>query len=339
MNGPLTAARFARVLVPCALVATVLVAASATVGATDVDVLGVLLGGGSAAETSIVHDIRLPRAVLAALCGGILAVAGVALQALLRNPLAEPYLLGISGGGAFGAVLTIVLAPAALGWLPARAVGAFLGALAALAVVYRVATWRGSLRPVTLLLAGVVVNAFFLAALAAVQFAATPEQAQSILRWVMGGLVTPSGAELWLVGATAVPALLLVLREARSLDALSRGEETARALGVDVVHTRRRVFVVAALATACCVAVAGPIGFVGLVVPHATRLFAGTGHRLVVPVAFCVGAAFLALADALARVVLAPQELPVGIVTAVAGAPLFVVLLLRASRRGGVAVV
>jgi len=280
-------------------------------------------------ERLIFHDIRVPRVLLGALVGGALAICGVAFQALLRNPLAEPYLLGISGGGSFGAVLAIVVAGGAVSPLFGRVPAALCGCALALVVVYAVASRRGVLHPATLILAGVVTNAFFLAALACVQYAASPEESQAILRWVMGGL---SGAERWAAPLLAVVAplgLVHLVFEARRLDLLSFGEETARTLGVDVDACRLRVFVATSLVTACCVAVAGPIGFVGLIVPHAARLVVGGDHRVLLPAAFFAGAAFLPAADALARTLFAPSELPVGIVTAVTGAPAFVALLVR----------
>ena len=326
---PVTRARFARVLAGGALVVLLGIALAAAFGAEHVDVIGVLTGGGSAVERTILLDIRLPRVLLAALVGGALAIAGVAFQALLRNPLAEPYLLGISGGGSFGAVLAIVVLGGAAAPLAGRAPAALVGCLLALGLVYAVASRRGALHPATLLLAGVVTNAFFLAALSCVQYAASPEESQAILRWVMGGLSGQGGDETLLLAATAPVALIALLFDARRLDLLAFGEETARSLGVDVGACRRRVFLGMSVITAVCVSVSGPIGFVGLIVPHAARMVVGSGHRVLVPAAFCAGAAFLPLADALARVVVAPGELPVGVVTAVVGAPSFVALLVR----------
>lgn len=333
-GGPVTSARFARVLMVSAALCVVSVGVASSVGAEHVDLAAVITGGGDPIERAIMFDLRLPRVLAAALVGAVLAVAGVAFQALLRNPLAEPYLLGISGGGAFGAVLAIVAVGTTASTLPGRVPAALGGCLVALGVVYLIASRGGALHPATLLLAGVVVNAFFLAALASVQYAASPEEAQAILRWVMGGFTTPRNAELVVLAVAALAVSAMVLYDARRLDLLAFGEETARGLGVDVEATRRRLFVVVSVATACSVAVAGPIGFVGLIVPHAVRLVVGSGHRVVVPAACLVGAAFLALADAGSRVVLAPAELPVGIVTAAVGAPAFIFLLIRSRSRG-----
>jgi iron complex transport system permease protein len=326
---PVTRARFARVLAGGALVVLAGLVLASALGAESVDVFGVLFGGASDVERTIFLEIRLPRVLLAALVGGALAMAGVAFQALLRNPLAEPYLLGISGGGSFGAVLAIVVMGTSAAPLVGRAPAALVGCLLALGLVYVVASRRGALHPATLILAGVVTNAFFLAALACVQYAASPEESQAILRWVMGGLSGQGADETLLLAVTVPPALAALLFDARRLDLLAFGEETARSLGVDVRACRRRVFLGMSILTAICVSVSGPIGFVGLIVPHAARMVVGADHRVLIPAAFCAGAAFLPAADALARLVVAPGELPVGIVTAVVGAPAFVALMVR----------
>jgi len=326
---PVTRGRFVRVVLGGIVVMAVGIVAGLLVGAESVDVAAVLSGGGSDVQRTIFYELRLPRVVLAALIGGALAVSGAAFQALLRNPLAEPYLLGISGGGSFGAVLAIVALGTAATPLAGRVPAALLGCLAALAVVYFVASRRGALHPATLLLAGVVTNAFFLAALASVQYVATPEESQAILRWVMGGLSGSGGPETTLLAVIAPLGALYLFAEARRLDLLAFGEETARSLGVDVAACRKRVFLATSILTAVCVAVSGPIGFVGLIVPHAARMIVGAGHRVLIPAAFFAGAAFLPAADGLARLIVAPGELPVGIVTAVVGAPAFVALLVR----------
>lgn len=329
---PFTAARFARV-VAGALGVALLGCLGALALGEPVDLLAVLTGGGTAAERAILLDLRVPRVLAAAAVGGGLAVAGGAFQGLLRNPLAEPYLLGISGGGSFGAVLTIVLLGSGAA-SAARGGGALVGCLLALSIVYWLASRRALIQPATLLLAGVVTNAFFLAGLSAVQFAATPTEAQVILRWVMGGLTSPRGGELLALGGVTLGATAVLTAHGAHLNLLAFGEETARSLGVDVGRVRFRVFVVTSLAVAASVAVAGPIGFVGLFVPHAVRLVAGSDHRVLLPAAFLVGAGFLPLADGVARIVLAPRELPVGVVTALVGAPLFGWLLAR-HRPGG----
>lgn len=334
-SAPVTRARFLGTTAFGLAVAAAAVAAGLLLGAERVDVGAVLGGGGTPVERDIFLRLRLPRVLTGALVGGALALGGTTFQLLLRNPLADPYLLGISGGGAFGAVLSIVAVGAgSLPFLAARSVAALAGCLVALALVWFLASRSGPLRPATLLLAGVVVNAFFLAGLACVQYAAAPTEAQAILRWVMGGLETGGPGEVVVLAAVVPLALLLLLRDASPLHALAFGEETARHLGVEVERVRRRALLVSAALTAACVAVAGPIGFVGLVVPHGARLLVGADPRLLLPAAFLAGTAFLPLADAAARTLLAPRELPVGIVTAVVGAPAFAALLVRRTRTG-----
>jgi iron complex transport system permease protein len=328
-SAPVTRARFAGVLGAGACAAFVALAASLFLGAERVDVLAVLAGGGSPVDREIFLHVRLPRVLVGMLVGGALGTSGVALQTLLRNPLAEPYLLGISGGGSLGAVLAIVLLGAGTMTLPLRIVAALAGCLLALSLVYAIATKQGALRPASLLLAGVVVNSFFLAGLVAVQFGATPHQAQTILRWMLGGLDAGGRNEVIALAVVVPLGAVALLRRAPALHALLFGEETAAHLGVDVARTRRSTFLAASLVTAASVAVAGPIGFVGLVVPHAARLFVGSDPRVLLPAAAFAGAAFLPLADAVARMALAPRELPVGVVTALVGAPAFIVLVVR----------
>ena len=327
---PATKARVVRVTAIAAAAFVVAFVAALAIGAEHVDVAAIVRGDASSVQREIFFELRLPRVAAAAFVGGALATAGVVFQALLRNPLAEPYLLGLAGGGSFGAVLSIVaLGSHAVSGVWGRAAAAFGGCLLAIALVYAVASRGGGLRPSTLLLAGVVANAFFLAGLAALQFAASPTEAQTILRWVMGGLSAPRDGELLML-ALAVPAgCVVVFALAPQLNLLAFDEETARHLGVDVARLRRTLFLATSLLTAACVCVSGPIGFVGLFVPHAVRMVAGADHRVLAPASFLAGAAFLVLADALARTAFAPQELPVGIVTAVVGAPAFVALLAR----------
>jgi iron complex transport system permease protein len=327
---PATRARFVRAVGVSLVVLVAAFVAALAFGAERVDLAAIVRGDADAVQRTIFFDLRLPRVAAAAFVGGALAVAGVVFQGLLRNPLAEPYLLGLSGGGSLGAVLSIVaFGSHAVSGAWGRTAAAFGGCLLAIALVYAVASRGGGLRPSTLLLAGVVANGFFLAGLAAVQFAASPTEAQALLRWVMGGLSAPREGEL-LALAVVVPAgLLLVGALATQLNLLVFDEETARHLGVEVTRLRRTLFFATSLLVAACVAVSGPIGFVGLCVPHAVRFVVGADHRLLTPASCFVGAAFLVLADALARTLFAPQELPVGVVTAIVGAPAFVLLLAR----------
>lgn len=293
------------------------------------EVLDVLSGGGLEAHRDIVLGIRMPRLLLAALLGGGLAVAGATFQALLRNPLAEPYILGISGGAAVGAVVVLALGLTSLGsWsLP---LAAFAGALVAIVLVFRVAISTGRALDVrVLLLAGVVVGAFFGAVISLILSVSDAQTIRSAVLWVMGTLYGARWRDVVVAAAYTLPMVVLLVGMARSLNALSVGEETALYLGTDVERTKRIAFAAASLITAAGVAAAGVIGFVGLVVPHALRLVLGSDHRTLLPMSFVVGAAFLALADTASQAVLSPLEIPIGVVTALVGVPIFLVLLRR----------
>jgi iron complex transport system permease protein len=293
------------------------------------EVLGALAGSGLEAHRDIVLGIRFPRLALAALLGGGLAVAGATFQALLRNPLAEPYILGISGGAAVGAVAVLAMGLTALGsWtLP---LAAFAGALVAIVLVFRVAISTGRALDVrVLLLAGVVVGAFFGAIISLILSISDARTIRSAVLWVMGTLYGARWRDVLVAGAYTLPMVLLLVGMARPLNALSVGEETALYLGTDVERTKRIAFGAASLITAAGVAAAGVIGFVGLVVPHALRLVIGSDHRTLLPMSFVVGAAFLALADTASQAVLSPLEIPIGVVTALVGVPIFLVLLRR----------
>ena len=282
---------------------------------------------GDLTSSEIVRSLRVPRALLALLVGGSLGVAGASLQALVRNPLADPFLLGLSGGAGLGAVLAIALHVAGPWALP---LAAFVGALGAMALVYRLGLVGGAqLDPRVLLLAGVAVGAFTGAITTAIVSLAEAADLRNAFLWLWGGL---SGAS-WdtvLVMVVYIPVPLVVLyAAARPLDLLALGEEPATHLGADVEPLKRRVYLAASMLTAAAVAVSGVIGFVGLIVPHITRLVWGHHHRTLLPAAFLGGGALLLFADTVARVSVAPRELPVGIVTALVGVPLFAVLLRR----------
>ena len=267
----------------------------------------------AAPNAAIVRDLRLPRVLLGFLIGGTLTVSGASLQALLRNPLADPYLLGLSGGAGLGAVLAIALG-GPLAWaVPASA---FVGALAAVALVYAL----------------VVTSGFATAIMSALMVLSDAVELRNAFLWLLGGLGRASWETLGLfVLWTPIPLVVLFV-SARSLDLLALGEETAGYLGAEVEQVKRRVVVSTALLTAAAVAVSGMIGFVGLVVPHAVRRIVGPLHGRLLPVAFIVGGALLVGADAIARVVVRPVELPVGVVTALIGVPVFAILLRREVR-------
>jgi iron complex transport system permease protein len=278
-------------------------------------------------SSAIFWDLRLPRALLALLVGGSLGVAGASLQSLVRNPLADPFLLGLSGGAGLGAVVAIALH---LGGPWALPLAAFAGALAALGLVFRLGLIAGSvLDPRILLLGGVAVGAFCGAVMTAIVSLAEANALRNAYLWLWGGLSGASWDTVTLVAVYVPVPLVVLLAAARPLDLLTLGEEPARHLGADVAASRRRVYLAASLLTAAAVAVAGVIGFVGLIVPHLGRALFGGRHRTLLPASFLTGGILLILADTLARTAVAPRELPVGIVTALVGVPLFVLLLRR----------
>jgi iron complex transport system permease protein len=309
-----------------ALLASIALGAARLAPAT---VLRALLGRAGPAQEAIVLQLRLPRAMVAALVGGALATSGAVFQALLRNPLADPYILGVSGGAAVGAVAAFALGASALGaWtVPAAA---FVGAIAAVAIVFRIAAGVGrALDTRVLLLAGVVAGAFFNAVILLLLTLTGAGAFRSALFWLMGSLSAASWGQALVLAAYLLPAVALLFLLARPLDLLALGEEPALYLGVPVERVKLAAYVVASLVVAASVATCGAIGFVGLVVPHALRLLWGSGHRLLLPASFLAGGAFLLLADTAARTVAGAQELPVGVVTALVGVPVFAVLLTR----------
>lgn len=332
----LTSRRFGLVIGFLAVLLIVVVVACVAVGPVRIDVIRALSAPNDGGiDATILFRTRLPRVLLAIAVGAGLAMSGTVLQALLRNPLAEPHILGVSGGAAFGGVMTLFLAGRVA--LPAyllTPIGSFAGALIAMLVVYRLGTVHGRLQPYTFLLAGVVCNAFTGALIMTVNAMANLFQTHGILFWLMGSLTTTSyplvAASFVYIGFGGA----LLLRDTRALNALSLGEDSAMQLGVDVAAVRRLGFVVSSLLVGAAVAVSGMIGFVGLIVPHVTRLLFGPDHRLLLPASALAGGIFLALADTLARSISSTSEVPVGVVTAICGGPFFVYLLRRQSGRG-----
>ena len=278
-------------------------------------------------SAAIVRDLRLPRILLAFLVGGSLSVVGASLQALLRNPLADPYLLGLSGGAGLGAVVAIAINPA---WPWAVPAAAFAGAAGAIALVYRLSVVSGRrLDPRVLLLAGVVVGSFAGAIMTTVASLSEAAELKRAFLWLLGGFGAASWSALAVFAAYATLPLLVLLLSGRALDLLALGEESAKHLGADVERNKRIVYIATSLLTAASVAVCGMVGFVGLVVPHAVRRIWTPMHRELLPIVFFLGGAFLVLADGLARTIVRPLELPVGAVTAIVGVPLFAILLRR----------
>ncbi|HSM36984.1 MAG TPA: iron ABC transporter permease [Longimicrobiales bacterium] len=293
------------------------------------EVLDALRGGADQATRVIVWDLRLPRILLAALVGGALALSGAVFQALLRNPLADPYVLGVSGGAAVGAVLALALgadhtASAAVPF------AALAGALGATALVFRIASAPG--RPLdtrVLLLAGVIAGAFFNAIILLLLTFASAETFRSAIFWMMGSLAGAGWRAPAILAAVVLPVSVALLLLARSLNLLAIGEETALFLGTRVERVKVAAYFLASVLVAGSVAAAGVIGFIGLVVPHALRLAWGGDHRLLLPACLLAGGAFLIAADTLARGVTGAMELPVGVVTALVGVPVFALLLRR----------
>ncbi|MFN7942544.1 MAG: iron ABC transporter permease [Thermoanaerobaculia bacterium] len=328
--GPWTWARAALVVSGALLALALLLALAASYGASGVG-LGALRDGrawSDPAVRAILFSVRLPRVALAAVLGGALAVAGLAFQALLRNPLADPYVIGVSGGASLGGVLALLA-----GWgrfgsvvLP---LAALAGALGALTLIQWIASAGGRLAVGTLLLTGAVFNAFAAALIFFLESVASLEELHAMVFYLMGRIPALAWREIGALAGVTLAASAVLLASARDFNALGLGEEGAAALGVDVERLKRRAFFAASLLTAVAVAFAGLIGFVGLVVPHLLRLLFGADHRLLVPLALLCGGGFLVLADLLARTLLAPNELPVGVVTALVGGPFFLVLLRR----------
>lgn len=320
------------------LTAVLVVAVVAAVRIGDVplstgEVVRAVAGTGDAAHRIIVVDFRLPRSLLAVLIGGGLAIAGATYQALLRNPLAEPYILGISGGSAVGAVLVLAVGLTVVGsWvLPLAAFG---GALLAIALVFGVASAADRRLDVrVLLLAGVVVGAFFTAVMAFVLSISEADAVKAIVIWTMGSLASATWGDVGIVAAYTLPTTVALVALARPLNLLAVGEETAAYLGTDVEAIKRSAYAVASLLTAAGVAFAGVIGFVGLIVPHAVRLVVGADYRVLLPLSFLAGGAFLAFADLVAKTALSPAEIPIGVITALVGVPFFLVLLRWSLRR------
>lgn len=290
------------------------------------EILRILTGASTApTESAVILRVRLPRALLAALVGASLASAGGAFQGLLRNPLADPYVLGVSGGAALGAVAAMALGVLAPLTVPAAA---FVGALVALAVVYFVAqAHRAS--PHALILSGVMVGSFASALLLFLLWLAPADPARAAIFWLAGDLSASSAEHFATAAAWAPVAFLILWLQAPALDLLTQGEEAAADMGLDVGRTRMILFAAGGALTASAVALAGLVGFVGLVVPHAVRILWGPAHRRLIPASALLGASFLLAADALSRVVLAPAEVPVGVITALVGAPFFLYLLRR----------
>ncbi|ETN91943.1 Hemin transport system permease protein HmuU [Gammaproteobacteria bacterium MOLA455] len=292
----------------------------------------------SAGQTQVIlFDIRLPRILLALLVGAILASTGAVMQGLFRNPLADPSLIGVSGGASVGASLMIVFAGGAiesglLMGLSLVALGAFVGGFAATILVYRLATSGIGTSVTTMLLAGIAIGALAGALNSLLSYFADNDMLRQISLWQMGNLSAASWAKVLIMALISLILLVWFPRDSRALNALLLGESEARHLGIDVQRVKRRLIVLTALGVGVSVALAGMVGFVGLVIPHVIRLLIGPDHRWLIPGSAMAGAILLVVADSLARVVVLPAELPTGILTALLGAPFFIALLLQQRR-------
>jgi len=278
-------------------------------------------------QRQIIIDIRLPRALITMVVGGALGVAGAAYQALLRNPLADPAILGVSSGAAVGALCATIFAES----LPvSRPIAGFIGAVLTIALVYALGQSRQGGSSERLILAGVIVNALLSSIVIFLVTTVSGSRQRNVVSWLIGHLSSEEPL-LPLVAVFVVAGILIIYLNARSLNLLMVGEQDALALGVEVNRLKITVYLAASLVTGAAVAVSGAIGFVGLIVPHAVRLAGGSDNRLVVPASALTGGAFLLLADTVARTVIAPLELNIGVVTALVGAPVFIYLLRRTS--------
>lgn len=317
-----------------AAVAITLGPAGLSVGEVASIVVGHL--GGTAADVTpirdgIVWDLRLPRTLLAALCGAGLGLCGAIMQSLLRNPLADPFVLGISSGASTGAVLIVILGVGS--GVVGLSSGAFIGAVISFALVLLLAHAAGG-TPDRVILAGVAATQLFSALTSFIVItSADPEQTRGVMFWLLGSLGGADWLDVALCAAVVAVGLVVCLTHSRALDAFAFGEDAASSLGVNVWRVRLTLLLATALMTAVIVSVAGAIGFVGLVLPHAARALVGPSHRRLLPASALIGSIFLVWVDAVARTAIAPQELPAGVVTALVGVPAFAVILWRRKAR------
>ena len=328
-----TVARACMILGALAVVLGCCVLFALTVGSTTVGPLDMLAPSPSAREAAtILLGVRLPRILLAAAVGAALSAAGVCFQAVLRNPLADPYILGISGGAGLGAILSSTLAPAAaLEVIVVRPALAFAGSLGAVALLLAMARGRGRLLPETMILLGVVMNATIMAAIMFIITMADFSRYAGTMYWLIGSLSSPSAPELMMVYGCLLPGVAALALMGQGLNVITGGEEVAEGLGIDVARMRMLALLAASLITAAAVSLAGLVGFVGLMVPHMGRVLLGPDNRLLAPASALMGAIVLVLADTAARTMFAPAQIPVGVITALLGGPCFLWLF---SRRG-----
>lgn len=317
-----------------ALLLIIVAVASLCIGSTVVPlkkIFSLIWEGKQGTEYSILVDLRLPRILLGFAAGGGLSLAGVLLQGMFRNPLVEPYTLGISGGAALGVCINIVFGfRTSLGGFSMPLSG-FLGAVSIIVAVYFLSTRKGILKIQGLLLTGVMISFITSSLIMLLMSISKTEELQSIIFWIMGSLEEPNNELIWLIIFVSLLCLVISTLLSVRLNAMSLGEEDAGHLGIDTESTKRYLFILASVLTGCCVSVTGVIGFVGLAVPHFVRMFVGEDHRILVVSSFLSGAIFLIACDTLARTVISPLELPVGVITGLLGGIVFIYIL---SKRG-----
>ncbi len=282
---------------------------------------------GLSPDHEIFFDLRLPRALLAVFVGGSLALAGVLFQSLLRNPLADPYTLGVSGGASLGAVVAVSLGWRSIGTLPAVSVAASVGAAIVLLFLLVISSATGRMSSTSLLLVGVTLNSICLATVVLISNLLTVLQSFSVTRWLMGGLEAPDYTTLLWLCAILSPACLVIVLYSRQLNVLALGETWALTRGLSTSRLLIIGCIAGSLLTGAVTALTGPIGFVGLIVPHALRLWVGADHRILAPCSFLIGGAFVVLCDLFSRTILSPVEIPVGVITAFVGGPVFIWML------------
>jgi iron complex transport system permease protein len=282
-------------------------------------------------QSEILLRLRIPRVLMAFIAGGVLAMTGAVFQAILRNPLATPYTLGTTGGGALGAVIAISIPAFSLQLGPFSTVQLFslIGSFLTLGLIYRMSVRSRGLSVTVMLLTGITIGILCSAMILMVRYMSSPHMLVAMDRWLMGGLDLVGYRQLGSVSWLLIPGVGLMFSQSRSLNHLSLGELTAGGHGVDVPRVRRNCFIGGAMATAAVVSIAGPISFIGLIVPHICRMINGSDHRVILPCSFLSGGVLLVICDTVARTIISPTEIPVGIITAVIGGPVFIFLLLK----------
>ena len=331
-DAHLTRARMVLTLTGLGLLLVVIAIVAAAFGSVHIDFMRAIADR-SSADHAILFGARIPRILMGAIVGAVLAAVGAALQALVRNPLAEGGILGISGGGAFGAIVALVVFSRLGGADVAIPVCAFAASLLSTLAVYRLAQVDGRLEPFTLLLVGVIFNAFWGAAIMLVNSIVNFYFTHSIIFWLMGSFEAPTYREVAMVTVLGAGGCVALIARARDMNLLSLGDDEAAELGVEVDAVRRTIFVVTSVMIGAAVSVSGIISFVGLIVPHIIRTTIGADHRLLIPASILGGAAFTVAADLIARTAIAPSELPVGAITALCGGPFFIWVLRREGRK------